>query len=271
MSAAIRRVGVLGLGLMGQGIAQITAAAANLPVVAVDVSPDAVARARAAISKSLASLAARGIAKGTLTPAAAADSQARAEANLTTSTDRAALQGCDIVIEAAPEDWALKRALYRDLAGQLSPATILASNTSGLLIADLAREFGHPERVCGLHYFNPVPLMQLCEVITTQATAPSVREAVTALVRAQGKTAVHCADSPGFVVNRLLVPFLAQAMRLRAEGVASTADIDAAMKLGCGHPMGPLQLADYVGLDTTLYILQNWTTKYPQEPAFLCV
>ena len=271
MASPLRRVGVLGMGLMGNGIAQITCAVASLPVVAYDVSPDAVARGRAAISKSLAALASKQVAKGALDRAGADAYLARAEANLTTSTDLGALGACDIVIEAAPEAWELKRKLYSGLAGRLAPTAVLASNTSGLLIADLAREFGAPERVLGLHYFNPVPLMALCEVIATPQTAPWAIEAATALVRAQGKTAVQAKDSPGFVVNRLLVPFLAQAIRLHSEGVASTGDIDAAMKLGCGHPMGPLQLADYVGLDTTLFILRNWTAKYPGEPAFLCV
>lgn len=268
---ALRRVGVLGMGLMGNGIAQITAAVANLPVVAYDVSPDAAAKGRAAISKSLRALAAKQVAKGALDAAGAEAYLARAEGNLTTATDLGALRACDIVIEAAPESWELKRKLYSGLAAHLAPAAVLASNTSGLLIEDLAREFGHPERVVGLHFFNPVPLMQLVEIVSTPRTAPAVTEAVTALVRAQGKTPVQCKDSPGFVVNRLLVPFLAQAIRLHSEGVASTADIDAAMRLGCGHPMGPLHLADYVGLDTTLFILKNWTAKYPGEPAFLCV
>jgi 3-hydroxyacyl-CoA dehydrogenase len=268
---SFKKIGVLGMGLMGNGIAQITAAVANLPVVAYDVSPDAAAKGRAAISKSLRALTAKQVAKGALDAAGAEAYLARAEGNLTTATDLGALRDCDIVIEAAPESWELKRKLYSGLAAHLAPAAVLASNTSGLLIEDLAREFGHPERVVGLHFFNPVPIMALCEVISTPHTAPAVTEAVTALVRAQGKTPVQCKDSPGFVVNRLLVPFLAQAIRLHSEGVASTADIDAAMRLGCGHPMGPLQLADYVGLDTTLFILKNWTAKYPGEPAFLCV
>ena len=271
MSTSIRRVGVLGLGLMGNGITQITAAIAGLPVVAVDVSPDAVARGRAAISKSISALAAKAVAKGSLDSAGAAAHIAKAEGLITTTTDLAALQACDIVIEAAPEDWAMKKRIYHDLRSHVAPTAILASNTSGLLIADLAREFGHPERVLGLHYFNPVPLMALCEVVSTPQTLRAHVDAATALVKAQGKTAVQCKDSAGFVVNRLLVPFLAQAIRLHSEGVASTADIDTAMRLGCGHPMGPLHLADYVGLDTTLFILRNWTQKYPGEAAFLCV
>ena len=257
------------MGLMGNGIAQITAAVANLPVVAVEVTPDAVAKGNAHILKSLRTIAAKAQSKGTLDKAGAEAYVERAVSNITTTTDLGALQTCDIVIEAAPEDWALKQKLYRGLATQLSPTTILASNTSGLLIADLAREFGHPERVIGLHYFNPVPLMALCEVISTPQTLPTHLEAATALVRLQGKTPVQCKDSPGFIVNRLLVPFLAQAIALLDKGVAGVGDIDTAMKLGCGHPMGPLQLADYVGLDTTLFILKNWTSKYPAEPAFL--
>ena len=245
---SIRRVGVLGLGLMGSGIAQITAAVAGLPVVAVEASQEAIKKGRAAISKSLAAVAARAVAKGAMDAAGGEAYVGRAEANITATTDRAALAQCDIVIEAAPEDWAFKAKLYRDLRAHIAPSAILASNTSGLLIADLAREFGAPERVLGLHYFNPVPIMQLCEVVSTPQTLRAHVDAATALVKLQGKTPVGCKDSAGFIVNRLLVPFLAQAIRLHEEGVASTADIDVAMKLGCGHPMGPLELADYVGL-----------------------
>jgi 3-hydroxyacyl-CoA dehydrogenase len=254
---SIRRVGVLGLGLMGNGIVQITAAVAGLPVVAVDVSEAALVKGKATILKSLALLSSKAVAKGSMDKEAAEKYVSRAESNITTTTDRAALRTCDLVIEAAPEEWALKKKLYAELRGHVSPAAILASNTSGLLIADLAREFDAPERVLGLHYFNPVPLMQLCEVVSTPLTLQVHVDAVTQLVKAQGKTPVLVKDSPGFVVNRLLVPFLAQAIKLWGDGIASTADIDTAMKLGCGHPMGPLHLADYVGLDTTLFILRN--------------
>ena len=267
---AFRKVGVLGLGLMGTGIAQVTAAA-GITVVGFDASAAQAAKAAESIKRSLTALAAKAVKKGAMEPAAADAHVASSLSRLSTSGDRGALGDCDLVIEAAPEDWAFKAKLYRELRAQLRGDAALASNTSGLLIGDLAREFGDPTRVIGMHYFNPVPLMALCEVVSTPQTLRVHVDAATALVKAQGKTAVQCKDSAGFVVNRLLVPFLAQAIRLHSEGVASTADIDTAMRLGCGHPMGPLHLADYVGLDTTLFILRNWTQKYPGEAAFLCV
>jgi len=260
---AFRKVGVLGLGLMGTGIAQVTAAA-GITVVGFDASAAQAAKAMDSIKRSLAALAAKAVKKGAMEPAAADAHVASSLSRLSTSGDRGALGDCDLVIEAAPEDWAFKARLYRELRAQLRGDAALASNTSGLLIGDLAREFGDPTRVIGMHYFNPVPLMALCEVVALPSTAPAITSAAVALVRAQGKTPVLCTDTPGFVVNRLLVPFLAQAVAMHDRGVASTADIDAAMKLGTGHPMGPLQLADYVGLDTTLS--SAWAPLPPPHP-----
>jgi 3-hydroxyacyl-CoA dehydrogenase len=167
-----------------------------------------------------------------------------------------------------PETLAIKTPLYRDLAAITRPDAILASNTSGLPVGELAKIAGRPSTTIGLHYFNPVQLMGLVEVVKLDATPEPVVAAAMAFVRAQGKTPVLCADTCGFVVNRLLVPYLAQAIALVERGVATVKDVDTAMKLGAGHPMGPLQLADYVGLDTTLNVLSNWREMYPNEPAF---
>jgi len=265
---SIKRVGVLGLGLMGSGIAQITAANAGLAVIALDSTEASLRKGIDSIRKSLSIMAGKAIAKGTKDKVTAEADVEKAMGLITPTTDRFALKGCDLVIEAAPEDWEFKRKLYQDLRSFVRSDAVLASNTSGLLIADLAREFGDPTRCLGMHYFNPVPLMSLCEVITTPTLSPRHLDSCIALIKAQGKTPVLCKDSPGFIVNRLLVPFLAQAIALHDRGAATTGDIDTAMKLGCGHPMGPLQLADYVGLDTTLFILQNWSKAYPGEANF---
>lgn len=262
-----KTVGVIGLGLMGHGIAQVTAAA-GFKVVAIDSNAAAVTKGTDMIKKSLETTLSKAVAKGAMDKAAADAKMASVLANLTTSTDRDALKPADLVIEAAPEQIELKKSLYNDLATRLRTDTVLASNTSGLEIGELANFYGRKDRVIGLHYFNPVQMMALCEVIGTPETPKDVIDAAVGFGKAQGKTPVLAADSAGFIVNRLLVPYIAQAVAMRDRGVASTADIDVAMKLGTGVPMGPLHLADYVGLDTTLFILKNWTTKYPGEPAF---
>jgi 3-hydroxyacyl-CoA dehydrogenase len=263
-----KTVGVLGLGLMGSGIAQVTAQTAALRVIGVESTPELARAAFDGISKSLRAAAAKAVAKGLTTETAAAADIASTLSRLTFVADRGALADADLVIEAAPEDAAFKAKLYGDLRGIVSPTCVVASNTSGLLISDLAKSFRDESRVIGLHYFNPVPIMGLCEVIVPAAASVGIREAAVSLVKSQGKTPVLAADTPGFVVNRLLVPFLAQAIALVERKVATVADVDAAMKLGCGHPMGPLTLADYVGLDTTLFILRNWTKQFPQEANF---
>ena len=248
----LQTVGVFGLGLMGAGIAQVTASTAALRVIGVETTPERAASAFEGIAKQLKSAAAKAVAKGTTTAGASAAAVDASLARLTFTSDRGALSAADVVIEAAPEDAAFKAKLYAELRGVLRADALVTSNTSGLLIGDLAKHFGDDTRVVGLHYFNPVPLMALCEVVVLPTTRAGAREALVALVKAQGKTPILVADTPGFVVNRLLVPFLAQAVALAERKVATVADIDAAMRLGCGHPMGPLQLADYVGLDTTL-------------------
>ena len=242
---AIEKLGVVGCGLMGSGIAQ-TAAQAGLQVTVREVSTELIDKGFANIDKSLARLVQRG------TLSAAERDAARKRLHPTTKLED--LRDCDLIIEAITEQLAAKKELFRALDGLCPPQTIYASNTSSLSITEMAVATRRPERFVGLHFFNPVPIMKLAEVIRTIATDPKVYEEVAALAVRIGKTAVRTSDRTGFVVNRLLVPYLLDAVRALEERVASIPDIDQAMKLGCGHPMGPLTLLDFVGLDTTYYI-----------------
>jgi 3-hydroxybutyryl-CoA dehydrogenase len=242
---AIENLGVVGCGLMGSGIAQ-TAAQAGLQVTVREVSTELIDKGFANIDKSLARLVQRG------TLSAAERDAARKRLRPTTKLED--LRDCDLIIEAITEQLAAKKELFRALDGLCPPQTIYASNTSSLSITEMAVATRRPERFVGLHFFNPVPIMKLAEAIRTIATDAKVYEEVAALAVRMGKTAVRTSDRTGFVVNRLLVPYLLDAVRALEEGVASIPDIDQAMKLGCGHPMGPLTLLDFVGLDTTYYI-----------------
>jgi 3-hydroxybutyryl-CoA dehydrogenase len=242
---AIEKLGVVGCGLMGSGIAQ-TAAQAGLQVTVREVSTELIDKGFANIDKSLARL----VQRGTLS---AVDRDA-ARKRLRPTTKLEDLAGSDLIIEVITEQLEPKKELFRALDGFCPPQTIYASNTSSLSITEMAVATRRPERFVGLHFFNPVPIMKLAEVIRTIATDPKVYEEAAALAVRMGKTAVRTSDRTGFVVNRLLVPYLLDAVRALEEGVASIPDIDQAMKLGCGHPMGPLTLLDFVGLDTTYYI-----------------
>ncbi len=242
---AIEKIGVVGCGLMGSGIAQ-TAAQAGLQVAVREVSAELIDKGFTNIDKNLARL----VQRGTLT--AAQRDAARNRLRGTTKLDD--LAGCDLIIEAITEQLAPKKELFRALDAVCPAQTIYASNTSSLSITEMAVATRRPERFVGLHFFNPVPIMRLAEVIRTIATDPKVYEEVAAFAGRLGKTAVRTSDRTGFVVNRLLVPYLLDAVRALEEGVATIPDIDQAMKLGCGHPMGPLTLLDFVGLDTTYYI-----------------
>ena len=255
---ALRKIGVLGCGLMGSGIAQASAQA-GFPTVVREVAQAPLDRGLASIRKFLQG----GVEKGKVS---AADMETTL-ANLSGTTDLAALAGCDLVIEAVSEDLALKRELIGALDGITGPGTIYASNTSSLSITELSTFTSRPERFIGLHFFNPVPLMKLVEVVRTLRTAPGVVEEAAAWCRAIGKTVVAVGDSTGFVVNRLLVPYMLDAIRVLEQGLASRDDIDNAMKLGCGYPMGPLLLGDYVGLDTTYAIAQIMFDEF-REPRF---
>lgn len=239
-------IGVVGAGTMGQGIAQVLAQS-GFDVQLYDVADEQLERARGSIDKGLGKL----VAKEKLSNA---DKDA-AMARLSTSTALDALLDCEVIIEAAPEQPALKEKLFRDLS-RLSHDAILASNTSSLSLTRLAAVCEKPERVVGMHFFNPVPVLKLVEVIRAEQTSDATVARIEKLTQALGKTAVAIADSPGFAVNRLLVPMINEAAFLLQEGVASAEDIDESMKLGAAHPLGPLALADLIGLDVCLSIME---------------
>lgn len=254
----ITRLGVLGCGLMGSGIAQ-TAAVAGCSTVVRDVSDALLENGRASIRKSLDKL----VEKGKLDPGARDGALGR----LSFTTDITALRDADLVIEAVTEDLELKNRLWRELDTICPPATIFASNTSSLSIAEMAAATGRPDRFVGLHFFNPVPLMPLVEVVRAVTTSRGTFEAVLELSRRLGKEPIVARDRSGFIVNLLLVPFLLDAVRALERGVGSTTDIDRGMQLGCGHPMGPLALLDFVGLDTTTRIAEIMFEEY-REPRY---
>ena len=239
-------IGVVGAGTMGQGIAQVLVQS-GFAVQLYDVADEQLERARGGIDKGLGKL----VAKEKLSEA----DKAAAMARLATSTALDALRDCEVIIEAAPEQPALKEKLFRDLS-RLTHDAILASNTSSLSLTRLAAVCERPERVVGMHFFNPVPVLKLVEVIRAEQTCDATVARIEALTESLGKTAVAIADSPGFAVNRLLVPMINEAAFLLQEGVASAADIDESMKLGAAHPMGPLALADLIGLDVCLSIME---------------
>lgn len=237
----IKRVGVLGCGLMGSGIAQVCAAAGYETIVR-EVSEDVLQRGLGGIRKQLD----RAVEKGKL----AADARDATLGRLRGTTALADLAGCDLVIEAVVEDLALKNEMWRTLDEACGPETIFASNTSSLTIADMAAATKRPERMVGLHFFNPVPVMQLVEVVRTIATDDAVFRTAFDFARSLGKEPIVCKDNSGFVVNLLLVPYMMDAIRALEQGVATIEDIDKGMRLGTGYPMGPFTLSDFVGLDT---------------------
>jgi 3-hydroxybutyryl-CoA dehydrogenase len=253
---AIEKVGVVGCGLMGSGIAQVTAAAGFTTVVR-EVSPELLDRGIQGIEKNLARL----VEKGSLGEAQRREIRGR----LKGTTVIEDLKDADLVIEAIVEQLPAKRELFGALDRLCPEKTIFASNTSSLTITEIATATRRPARFVGLHFFNPVPVMKLVEVVKTIATDPAVYEEVVAFGAKLGKTAVRANDSTGFIVNRLLVPYLLDAIRALEEGVGSIEDIDNSMKLGCGHPMGPLTLLDFVGLDTTYYISQIMFEEFKEK------
>ncbi len=263
----IEKVGVVGCGLMGHGIVQI-AAQAGFEVVSVEAEQGFLDKGLGRIEKSLAKLAEKAVAKGKASPEDAEKNRAAAWSKISGSTDKASLADCDLVIEAIIEDLDVKKSLFKELGGICKAETVFASNTSSFPIGEMADASGRPERFVGLHFFNPVQLMRLVEVVRTDNTDEDVFAAARSFGEATGKVPVACKDTPGFVVNRLLVPYMTQALEMLERGDASKEDIDAAMQFGCGHPMGPITLTDYVGLDTTLYILEGWCERFPNEPAF---
>jgi 3-hydroxybutyryl-CoA dehydrogenase len=240
----IRKVGVLGCGLMGSGIAQV-AAMAGYQVVVVEAEQAAIEKGFAGIQKSLFKLAEKGSLKGT---------PEEVQTRLRSSTSYQDLADCDLIIEAIVENPELKKKVYAELDDIVKKDAIFATNTSSISVTELMAATNRPDRFIGLHFFNPVPLMKLVEVVRTITTATDVMETAVEFSKRLGKTPVRTSDKTGFIVNRLLVPYLLDAIRAYEEGVGSIEEIDVAMKLGCGYPMGPFTLLDFVGLDTTYYI-----------------
>jgi 3-hydroxybutyryl-CoA dehydrogenase len=245
--AEIRRVGVVGAGTMGNGIAHVFARS-GFPVVLAEVDQPALDRGLSMIEKNLA----REVAKGKLQQVDADGARAR----VTGTLDRKALAECDLVIEAATERFAVKQGLFQELDGLLSAEAILASNTSSISITKLAATTKRPDRVIGMHFFNPVPVMQLIEVIRGLQTSQATFDAVKAVSEQLGKTPVEVNDAAGFVSNRVLMPLLNEAMFAVMEGVATPEAVDKVFQLGMAHPMGPLTLADFIGLDVCLDIMR---------------
>ncbi len=241
----IEKVGVLGCGLMGTGIAQVVATA-GYPTVVKEVADDFLKKGMGAIERSLSKLAE----KGTITP----EKRTKALERLKGTTRFDELADCDMVIEAITENLQLKRETYATIDKIVKSGAVFASNTSSLSITEMMTATHRVDRFIGMHFFNPVPLMKLVEVVGTIVTSPAVMEEAVKFAASLDKVPIRTSDRSGFIVNRLLVPYLLDAIRALEEGVGSVEDIDKGMKLGCGYPMGPFTLLDFVGLDTTYYI-----------------
>ena len=242
---AIKTVGVLGCGLMGSGIAQISAAA-GIKTVVLEVNDGVLQKGLGRIEKFLSD----GVTRGKVT----AEARETTLAHLTGTTSYSDLKDCDLVVEAIVENVDVKKQAYAQVEAHVGPYCLIASNTSSLCITELAAATKRPDKVGGLHFFNPVPLMKLVEVIRALTTSQETYEALFAFAQAVGKEPITAPDKGGFIVNRLLVPYLLDAIRCLEEGLGTAEDIDKGMKLGCGYPMGPFQLLDFVGLDTTYFI-----------------
>ena len=257
------KVGVIGLGLMGHGICQVAAVSGihSKGIVAYEPQQKFLDVGKARIEQSLAKL----VNKGKI-------SQNVADKTLSTitfTTDMNELSDTDMVVEAVIENMDLKKDIYTNLGKICEPKTIFASNTSGLSITEMAQFSGRTEKFLGVHFFNPVQLMKLVEVIRTKETDHVVFQKCYSWVSEIGKVPVSCGDTPGFIVNRLLVPSFIQSMLMVDRGDATVEDIDVSMQLGAGHPMGPLHLADYIGLDTILSVMKSWKEGFPDEPSFV--
>jgi 3-hydroxybutyryl-CoA dehydrogenase len=252
----IQRVGVLGGGLMGSGIAQVCAMAGCHTIVR-EISESLGEKSRGNIDKSLA----KAVKNGKITP----EERDATLGRLSFITDVRGLSESDIVIEAVSEDLELKNSLWKELSSVCPPATIFASNTSSLTIAAMAVSCGRPDRMLGLHFFNPVPAMKLVEVVRTITTSQETEETALAFVKQLGKEPIRAKDNSGFVVNLLLVPYMLDAIRALEASVASVEDIDKGMQLGAGHPMGPFTLLDFVGLDTVFKISEIMFTEYREK------
>ena len=242
---AIQKVGVLGCGLMGSGIAQVVAMG-GYPTVVKEVADEFLKKGMAGIEKSLGKF----VEKGTLT----ADQRSQTMGRLKGTTKFEELSDCDIVVEAITENLQVKRETYAALDDAVKAGAIFATNTSSLVVTEMMTATKRVDRFIGMHFFNPVPLMKLVEVVGTITTAPAVLDEAMKFAESIGKVPIRTSDRSGFIVNRLLVPYLLDAIRALEEGVGGVEDIDKGMKLGCGYPMGPFTLLDFVGLETTYYI-----------------
>lgn len=251
-----KKIGVVGCGLMGSGIAQV-AADAGYETFVQEVDERLLEKGLSSIDLFLS----KGVERGKL------DEKRKSEvlSRIHGATRLEELAEVDLVVEAIVENLEVKNKLYTALEDVVRPDTVFATNTSSLCVTELAACTRRPHLFVGLHFFNPVPLMKVVEVITTLSTEPEVQDAVTGFARSLGKTPIQAPDRPGFVVNRLLVPYLLDAIRTLEEGVGSKEDIDAGMKLGCGYPMGPFELLDFVGLDTTLYIANIMYDEFKEK------
>ena len=247
MTTEISKVGVIGAGQMGSGIAHVCATS-GFDVTMLDVSDDVLSASLGTINKNLERLAKRG--------KLSEDQVKEALAHLDTTTDYASLGDCDLVIEAATENESVKEAIYEQICPVLKPGAILASNTSSISITRLAAKTDRPGHFIGVHFMNPAPLMELIELISGIATEQGVYTVIEEFVRKLGKTPVSSEDFPAFIVNRILLPMINEAVYTLYEGVGSVEAIDTSMKLGAHHPMGPLELADFIGLDTCLSVMQ---------------
>jgi 3-hydroxybutyryl-CoA dehydrogenase len=252
----ISRVGVLGAGLMGSGIAEV-AAKAGYETVVRELSDELARRGLSRIESSMA----KAVEKGKL----GAPEREAARARLSATTRLGDVASCEIVIEAIVEDLELKKETFRELDRLCKAATIFCSNTSSLTITEVSAATKRPDRFVGLHFFNPVPVMKLVEVVRTIATSEETEKTVLEFARSLGKEPIRAQDNSGFIVNRLLVPYLLDAVRALEEGVGTKEDIDRGMELGCGHPMGPLKLLDFVGLDTTYAIAEIMFNEYREK------
>ncbi|CAB9501030.1 Fatty acid oxidation complex subunit alpha [Seminavis robusta] len=262
-TSGFEKVGVIGLGLMGHGICQVAAVSGihSKGIVAYEPEQKFLDSGKARIEQSLAKL----VSKGKI----AQENADSALHNITFTTDMHELADTDMIVEAVIEKMDLKKEIYTSLGKVCEEKTIFASNTSGLSITEMAQFSGRTDRFLGVHFFNPVQLMKLVEVIKAEETDQAVFDKCYAWVSEIGKVPVSCGDTPGFIVNRLLVPSFIQSMLMVDRGDATVKDIDLSMQLGAGHPMGPLHLADYIGLDTILSVMKSWKEGWPEEPAFV--
>ena len=249
----VKRVGVVGLGTMGSGIAQVCLQA-GLSTVACETTAELAERGRGSIDKQLA----RAVEKGKLTE----DERAATMGRLTATPDFAALADCDLVIEAVYESMDVKHELFARLEQIVRTDAVLASNTSALSVTEIAAALEHPERLCGMHFFNPVPVLSLVEVVKAEKTSAATFETAFAFAEKLGKQPIACGDTPGFVVNRILVPVLNDAVRVFDEGTASAADIDKGMQLGAAWPIGPLALIDLIGVDVMVHVCEALWEAY---------